>query len=158
MRIITARWPGLALVLSLSSMIWLLIGWAKGPPSSSTSSLIQPMWISRPPIGVGREKKLLFVCSLWAILIFGKIWVHITLTLFIYWLFTDILFQLLDCPIFCIFWYFCVNIMCVCVLVKAWLLVGIDCREITKGIFSKWSKRASKGIRGSWPCLNLNHV
>ena len=37
MRILTARWPGLALVLSLSSMMWL-------PPSS----LIQPMWISRP--------------------------------------------------------------------------------------------------------------
>ena len=35
MRILTARWPGLALVLSLSSMIWLPIGWAKGPPSSS---------------------------------------------------------------------------------------------------------------------------
>ena len=31
MRILTARWPGLALVLSLSSMIWLPIGWAKGP-------------------------------------------------------------------------------------------------------------------------------
>ena len=33
MRILTARWPGLALVLSLSSMIWLPTGWAKGPPS-----------------------------------------------------------------------------------------------------------------------------
>ena len=57
MHILTARWPGLALVLSLSSMILLPIGWAKGPPSSS-SSLIQPMCISRPPIGVGREKNM----------------------------------------------------------------------------------------------------
>ena len=35
MRILTAWWPGLALVLSLSSMMWLPIGWAKGPSSSS---------------------------------------------------------------------------------------------------------------------------
>ena len=42
MRILTARWPGLALVLSLSSMMWLPIGWAKGP-----SSLLLPPLFSQ---------------------------------------------------------------------------------------------------------------
>ena len=39
---------------------WLLLAsighGAKGPSLLPPSSLIQPMWISRPPIGVGREK------------------------------------------------------------------------------------------------------
>ena len=44
MHILTARWPGLALVLSLSSMMWLPIGWAKGPSLPPPSSLPPPLF------------------------------------------------------------------------------------------------------------------
>ena len=64
MRILTARWPGLALVLSLSIMMWLPIGWAKGP-SSSLLLLLPPPLFSQceahgPPNGVGREKNIVY--------------------------------------------------------------------------------------------------
>ena len=58
MRILTARWPGLALGLSG----FLLVELRVPIPPPSSSSLIQPMWISRPPIGVGREKNAVYVC------------------------------------------------------------------------------------------------